>query len=188
MANITIRPRRSEDLEACLDVLQRVYKDSGYPVNGPSLPFLQGPQTLVSWVATIPCPDSSQPSSNHRVVGHIALANATDTDVAVNLWRSRNRPEPVFVLQRLFVDPAAQGQGIAQGLIRAVVDEGRRRGGSVVLFALIKDQVAMRLYEKLGWTEFGTAIFGEGKGEGVEMEAVCYVAPDERSRQGSEEQ
>ncbi|OQO10734.1 hypothetical protein B0A48_04034 [Cryoendolithus antarcticus] len=179
MANFTIRPRRSEDLDACLEVLQKVYKDSGYPVNGPSLPFLQGPQTLSTWVATTEPPISSGSPTDHRMLGHIALATATDTDVAVHLWRSQNRPEPVFVLQRLFVDPEAQGQGIAQDLIKAVVDEGRSRGGSVVLFALIKDQGAMRLYERLGWTEFGRAVFGEGKGQGVEMEAVCYLAPTE---------
>ena len=53
----------------------------------------------------------------------------------------------------------------------------------MVLFALVKDQGAMRLYARSGWVEFGRAMFawrdGEGEGGEAEMEAVCFAGPDE---------
>ncbi|KAK6428100.1 hypothetical protein LTR95_015761 [Oleoguttula sp. CCFEE 5521] len=185
----SIRNRDPTDLPACLEILSRVYEKDGYPVQGPSLPFLQSPNTISCWVASpTSWGDTQSNKPPGRVVGHVALSTATESDIAVQVWRDQKRPEPVFVLERLFVDPEHRRWGVAGYLMASVVDEARERGGKVVLFALIKDQGAMKLYERLGWTEFGRGIYGQGKGEGVEMEAVCFVAPEGRvSRTGSED-
>lgn len=169
-----IRERTSSDLPACASVLARVYAKSGYPVQGveDAIPFLTGPSTLKAWVSTV----SPSPS---EVIGHVAMSSPDLSDPAVKLWYKQHgqNDEPIAVLERLFVDPAAQGRGVAAALIRAVVEEGRERGWRLVLFALVKDAGAMRLYEMLGWEVFGrdTYHFGEGKQEN--MEAVCYVSP-----------
>lgn len=74
-----------------------------------------------------------------------------------------------------------------------------KKATRLLLFALAKDENAMRLYRRRGWEEFGRTGFGwedrglssqggrEGGGEGVEgeggggerreMEAICFVSP-----------
>jgi ribosomal protein S18 acetylase RimI-like enzyme len=83
------------------------------------------------------------------------------------------------VLERLFVDPEARGQRLAERLMRAVSEEAEKRGMKAVLFTLIKDVGAMRLYERVGWQEFGRSVYAyqDPEGKDTEMEAVCYVAP-----------
>jgi len=131
-----------------------------------------------------------------RILAHISLTSPppNSTDPAVVLWRSQQQehpesqpepyPEPVAVLERLFVDPNARGQGLAEDLIRVVSSAAGERGQRCVLFALVKDAGAMRLYERVGWRVFGRGVYrygyeeeGEGEGREMEMEAVCFVAP-----------
>lgn len=64
--------------------------------------------------------------------------------------------------------------------MRAVSAEASRRGVRVVLFALVKDEGAMRLYQRVGWREFGRTGYEylDGEWVGREMEAVCFVGPE----------
>lgn len=169
MPAYSIRPRRSEDIANCAEVLKRVYQLDGYPVQGVdhALEFLSGPHTLEAWVAT---------SDAGNIVGHIAMSSSAKTDLSVELWKQQHsRVDNIAVLERLFVDPGARGQGVAEALMRAVTAAGQERGLRVVLFALEKDQGAMRLYEKVGWRTYGTQRYRYG--DGKEMDAVCYVSP-----------
>jgi GNAT superfamily N-acetyltransferase len=187
--NIRIRPRLPTDLPSCASLLARVYEKDRYPVQGVSnaIGFLSSPDALGSWVAVAEeSPESASSNNDNQdgnlsVLAHISLSlpRPTSTDPAVVLWRSQNS-QPVAVLERLFVDPAARGQGLAEKLMRTVTDEAGKRGLRCVLFALVKDVGAMRLYERVGWKEFGREMYGYEDGEGAwrEMEAVCYVAPD----------
>jgi GNAT superfamily N-acetyltransferase len=190
--NIRIRPRLPTDLSSCASLLARVYEKDRYPVQGVSnaIGFLSSPDTtLGSWVAVAegsPEPASSNNDNqdgNLPVLAHISLSLpppiSTSTDPAVVLWRSQNS-QPVAVLERLFVDPTARGQGLAERLMRTVTEEAGKRGLRCVLFALVKDVGAMRLYERVGWKKFGREMYGyeDGEGEWREMEAICYVGPD----------
>lgn len=87
------------------------------------------------------------------------------------------------MLERLFVDPDARGQGLAAKLLHAASGEAEKRGLRVVLFALVKDEGAMRLYERVGWREFGRRmyVYLDGEGREAEMEAVCFVGPERSS-------
>lgn len=87
------------------------------------------------------------------------------------------------MLERLFVDPEARGQRLAAKLLLAASEEAGKRGLRVVLFALVKDEGAMRLYERNGWREFGRKMFAyrDGEGREAEMEAVCFVGPESSS-------
>jgi RimJ/RimL family protein N-acetyltransferase len=195
-SKIEIRPRLHSDLPSCASLLARVHeKDRLYPVQGVSnaIGFLSSPSTLASWVAVAEAFPGSASSNNStqdenpRILAHISLSlpPPTSTDPAVVLWRSQNS-QPVAVLERLFVDPAARGQGLAEKLIKTVTEEAGKRGLRCVLFALVKAVGAMRLYERVGWEVFGREMYGyeDGEGEWREMEAVCYVAPDASSSLG----
>jgi ribosomal protein S18 acetylase RimI-like enzyme len=200
-----IRPRNETDLPSCASLLARVYASDGYPVQGVShaIEFLSPPSTLAAWVAedisstattddTQP-KDTQQPQSiDKKILGHVSLStpSPSSTDPAVILWRSQHQFQSssspkaeVLVLERLFVDPSARGHGLAAKLLSAASEEAGRLGLRVVLFTLVKDQGAMRLYERVGWREFGRRVFawrdgdGEGEGEEREMEAVCFVGP-----------
>lgn len=193
--NIRIRPRLPTDLPSCASLLARVYEKDRYPVQGVSnaIEFLSSPDALRSWVAVTEseatsdsAPPGASPNNDNQdeslsILAHISLSlpPQTSTDPAVVLWRSQNS-QPVAVLERLFVDPAARGQGLAEKLMRTVTDEAGKRGLRCVLFALVKDVGAMRLYERVGWRVFGREMYGYGDADGEwrEMEAVCYVGPE----------
>jgi hypothetical protein len=206
-----IRTRHETDLPFCASLLARVYASDGYPVQGVShaIEFLSSPSTLAAWVAedisTTTTENASNPSNSpeqpspKNILGHVSLStpSPSSTDPAVTLWRLQQPPSSQFsssssspasatpdvlVLERLFVDPSARGQGLAAKLLSAASEEAARLGLRVVLFTLVKDQGAMRLYERVGWRVFGRRMFGwrdgEREGEEREMEAVCFVGPE----------
>ena len=193
--NITIRPRLPSDLPSCASLLARVYAKDSYPVQGVThaIEFLTSSSTLASWVAVEEAGKSSESalsaegeSPDQKILAHISLSlpSHDSTDPAVVLWRSQSQnqvfPESVAVLERLFVAPSARGQGLAEKLIRTVAEAAGKKGLRCVLFALVKDAGAMRLYERVGWKEFGREMYGYEDGEGTwrEMEAVCFVGPE----------
>ncbi|KAK0316491.1 hypothetical protein LTR01_000239 [Friedmanniomyces endolithicus] len=167
---VTVRLRTDVDLDSCVEVLCRVYAKDGYPVEGTSYAhrFLQDGLRR-AWVA----------EHGDTIIGHVAIGNATERDPAVILWRKLYPDEPVVVLERLFVDPKHRGSGAATGLIRAVEAWSRQEGIRLILFALSKDQVAIRLYGRLGWTRFGTVPFSYGDGQ--QMDAVFAHLADTQS-------
>lgn len=168
----TIRPRTPTDLPKTASLLAKVHARDSYPVQGVQRAeaFLSSPSTLSAWVAVRP---------SGEVIGHAALSSPSLSDPAVALWKTQDRSEPIAVLERLFVDPAARGEGLAGRLMRVAVAESGRRGLRAVLFALVKDQAAMRLYVREGWEEFGRSMYEYESGDGMRtsMEAVCFVAP-----------
>ncbi|KAI2770654.1 putative acetyltransferase [Daldinia loculata] len=162
----TIRPRTDHDIPACLQVLNVVYKDSGYPVQGVGDPAQFFNKYETTWVAEV----------GGTVVGHIALAEGAAGNVAVDLWQKQH-PEDVHiaVIGRLFVHPDNRKGGTASKLISTAVKEARGRGQRLLMFALIKDQDAIRLYRKLGWQYFGNTVYNWGEGNG--MDAECFASP-----------
>ncbi|TKA28408.1 hypothetical protein B0A50_03875 [Salinomyces thailandicus] len=169
-----VRPRTPDDLDACVEVLQNVYNKDGYPVQGTANAhaFLTTPSTEAAWVA------ETETEHAKTIIGHIAVNTADPSDPSAKLWRTQHPDdgdEAIAILKRLFVHPEYRGKGVAVELVRAaelwVEDMGRK----LVLFALMKDEGAMRLYRRCGWVEFGRAEFCWGEEE--RMEAVCFVSP-----------
>ncbi|KAK3638688.1 hypothetical protein LTR56_006695 [Elasticomyces elasticus] len=163
---LTIRDRTQADLDRCVEVLQHVYDKDGYPVQGTATAhhFLQhGVQR--AWVA----------EQDGVIIGHAAIGIASDADVAVALWQKLHPGEPVAVLERLFVDPRCRGSGAATSLIKTAVQWSAQVHVQLVLFALVKDQVAIHLYDRLGWNRFGTVPFHFGDGQ--KMDAICLSSP-----------
>ncbi|KAK5705722.1 hypothetical protein LTR17_021410 [Elasticomyces elasticus] len=161
-AMLTIRDRTQADLDRCVGILRHVYDKDGYPVQGTAIAhhFLQhGVQR--AWVA----------EQDGVIIGHAAIGVASDADVAIALWRKLYPGEPVAVLERLFVDPRCRGSGAATYLIKNAV----QWSAQLVLFALVKDQVAIRLYDRLGWNRFGIVPYHFGDGQ--QMDAICLSSP-----------
>lgn len=69
-----------------------------------------------------------------------------------------------LIVHRLSVRADCQGKGIAKLLMHFAEDFGRKNGCfSVRLDAFSENPIALRLYQKLGYTITGTVIFRKGK-------------------------
>lgn len=172
MPNLVIRRRQDSDLEQAGQALVDVHNTDGYPVEGVTDPvgWLKTTGLLNAWVAEL----------DGEIVGHVAVSEPQPKDDAVRLWleQSDDKVEDVVVLGRLFVKRSARGQSIGEQLARAAVMEMAAQKKRMVLDVMEKDQVAIRLYERLGLKKIGVAThhFGEGQ----ETSAICYVVPDIR--------
>jgi GNAT superfamily N-acetyltransferase len=64
-------------------------------------------------------------------------------------------------IRSVWLDGDLRGRGFGVKIIRAVEDEGRRLGASVALLDSYQFQ-ALGLYERLGYTPFGSFTYPEG--------------------------
>lgn len=162
------RLRTGKDLDGCVDCLKHVYAKDRYPVQGVAnaKAFLTGPAVQQAWVA----------ESDHNIKGHVAASKASESDVSVALWWQKHPDSKIAFLGRLFVDPDSRGSGVAARLIAEAMNWAKERGIRLVLFALEKDRDAARVYERLGWTHFGTTVYRYG--DSLQMDALCFVSPE----------
>lgn len=167
---VVIRPRQPDDLDALADVLVRVHAVDGYPVEGVEHPksWLTPSQQLAAWTALV----SDAP------VGHVALAKATCEDDAAAIWL-RHAPgtnlDRIAIPVRLFVDPQHRGLGAAKQLMATILDYADARRLILVFDVMLKDQAAIRLYERLGCRRLGT--IEHHHSDGLVEPAAVYVAP-----------
>ena len=84
------------------------------------------------------------------------------------LWRAgllamldRDVENERFLMDGIFVATAARGQGVGTALLRAIMDEGRKRGyPSLRLDVIDKNPRAKALYERHGFKPVGTTYLG----------------------------
>ena len=148
VTNVTIRPltirlRRSEDLDRCVDVLREVRLADGYPTKWPSDPraWLDRPTLDEAWVAE---------SSPGVIDGHVAVQNGRE-------------------VTRLFVAPAARRMRVGSALLDHV---GVWSGGRLILHVVDKSgSPAVAFYEATGWryTHTTTADWSGPRGEAVRL-------------------
>lgn len=102
------------------------------------------------------------------------VAAGEDVGVAVLLVR-----DDVGSLVSVWVDPRARGRGVAETLVRAVVDEAARRGLRRVLLDVGDHNVrAVRFYERLGFRPTGrTSAFPPPRDHITEHERALDVVP-----------
>ncbi|MEV4347742.1 GNAT family N-acetyltransferase [Actinoplanes sp. NPDC049596] len=140
---LTIRARRSEDLDQCVSVLRDVRSVNGYPTKWPADPaaWLDRPEFDQAWVAT---------SSPGLIVGHVAVQNGRE-------------------VTRLFVAPAARRLGVARAMLDHV---GIWAGGRLILNVVDQpNSSAVAFYESTGWryTRTTTADWTGPRGESVRL-------------------
>jgi GNAT superfamily N-acetyltransferase len=168
MSTVEVRLRTSGDLNTIGKVLEQVYETSGYPVEGVPDPisFITPPNTLCAWTATI----------SNRIVGHAMVTAAKSGDPTVIAWlKTGGRADQVAVLQRLFVDPSAKGNGIGKKLTVTATQWAASRSLRLTLLVLEKDRTAIRLYESLGWQRMGVTEYENAEGE--KFKSYTYVSP-----------
>lgn len=165
----TVRPRADRDLNKCAEVLRQVYRTDGYPVEGvdDALAWLQPPGLLHAWVAQL----------EGAILGHVAITEPGPTDAAPKflLARSPNAHNRIAVLGRLFVTSTARGLALGEQLAKAALSQAIVERRQLVLDVMEKDRAAIRLYERLGWSQIGTTCHVYGHVQ--QATAFCYVAP-----------
>ena len=148
VSNLTIRPltiraRRSEDLDQCVEVLREVRLADGYPMKWPSDPraWLDHPQLDQAWVAH---------SSPDVIDGHVAVQNGRE-------------------VTRLFVAPAARHLKVGSALLEHV----SAWAGSRLFLDVVDqpDSPAVAFYEATGWryTHTTTADWSGPRGDVVRL-------------------
>jgi GNAT superfamily N-acetyltransferase len=157
-----VRPRRSDDLPACVELLRQIHERDRYPVHWPTDPvaFLTPADELVTWVAT----------RDGVVVGQVMLA-----DAPAGLAEATSiEAQALVLLRQLFVAPAARGQRLGSQLLDVATAEAAARGRQAALEVLSINVDAIALYERAGWTAVGrTTPHWVPDG----MHAVVFLAP-----------
>lgn len=102
-----------------------------FPLTGEQLAEIRTDAAITPFTAVV----------DDTVVGHIELVSTG---------------EAVARIARVLVDPARQGQGLGERLMRAVLAEGRARGIRVLTLRVIATNArAISLYTKLGFVDAG---------------------------------
>jgi ribosomal protein S18 acetylase RimI-like enzyme len=137
---LPVEPARPDDYPAIAELTVRVYVDGGLASSdyAPELADVAG-RASRSEVLVAREPDG-------RVTGSVALVLAGDFG---NLITSDQEAE----FRMLVVDPAAQGRGIGELLVRTCLDRARDAGKRrMVLSTDPRMTAAHRLYRRLGFT------------------------------------
>ncbi|WP_423462939.1 GNAT family N-acetyltransferase [Promicromonospora sp. MS192] len=165
---LTIRPRRDDDLPALAAVLVRVHDLDGYPVEGVADPegWLRHDHELQSWTAI----EDGVP------IGQVTLTRAAAGDDAARAWQDHGcgSIDRLAIPVRLFVDPDHRGSGAGRLLMEAALDYARTRGLAIAFDVMLKDQAAIRLYERLGAVRIAdvTHRYGNGSAEPASVYAL----------------
>ncbi|WP_207905653.1 GNAT family N-acetyltransferase [Nocardia alba] len=166
---MTVRPRTQLDLDECARLLVEVHERDGYPVEGVADPVSWlTPTTLVrAWAAEL----------TGSVVGHALVTRPTPSDDAATMWIEHGSgvEADLLVFGRLFVGSAGRNQGVGTLLVHTAMTYAKAQGKTLVLDVMEKDQAAIRLYERLGWRNIGSAVHRFGDNQ--QTTAQCYVAP-----------
>jgi GNAT superfamily N-acetyltransferase len=171
---ILLQRRCAGDVEACVNILAAVHIADGYPAFWPDRPaeWLVSRRERWAWIAV---------EAAQSVIGHVALHD-TAGHPAERLWQASVDADygPLIALSRLFVSPAARGQGVGRSLLALASDYAVSQGRSPVLDVAQDNEAAVRLYERRGWHRVG------------ELAADCrrripvflYVSPEARLAMG----
>ena len=168
----TVREREDADLPELAAVLERVYAENGYPVEGIADPpaWLEHPHAIQHWTAVV----------DGTPFGQVTLAEAQPDDDAARAWAEHTGGSvtDIAVMARLFVDPRHRGQGLAGFLILVLRHHAYLLGRTVVFDVMAKDTAAVRLYDRSGAARIAevTHRFNDGLTE----PALVYVFPEPR--------
>ena len=87
-----------------------------------------------------------------------AIARRDDEITGFAYWTRYTRPtfRPHVDIEKVAVDPGAQGRGVGRGLMEALIQAARGHGTEVITLDLRGDNgAAIGLYESLGFTRYG---------------------------------
>lgn len=162
-----IRARQDSDLPALCAALRAVHVTDAYPSVWPADPAaFVAPPGLGAWVAEL----------GGVPVGQVTLREPgeppPDWVTSAGLEASE-----IAVLSRLFVAPAAQGQGLARALFRAAWAGARALGRRAILDVHTASVGPIRLYETEGWVRVATLDAPWQDPDGTSPRMHVYRAP-----------
>lgn len=166
LIDVTIRPRRADDVPACVQALAEVHRKDGYPTRWPKDPadWLDSPGLLGAWVA----------EGAGVMAGHIALVVGVDD---AELIKAAGRPRvELAMVSRFFVRPGTRGRHIGEALVRTATEFGSSQGFGLVL-EVVKEprSAAAALYERLGWQLVGQRLAGWTTSSGDRPQLCLYL-------------
>jgi GNAT superfamily N-acetyltransferase len=166
----SVRTRREEDIDRCVELLAEVHAVDAYPLHWPADPrgWLTPENLLQAWVA----------EDEDTIVGHVALCSAVG-DSAAPLWSMASGlpPEQIAAVGRLFVAPGARGRGLGTALLSEASTEARSCGLRPALEVLDHDRGAISLYERAGWHRVASAPASLARAAGERVVLHYYLAP-----------
>ena len=80
-------------------------------------------------------------------VGQVRIITLDGTDIG---WLQSFAKDNALFLGQLFVDSALRGQGIGTEVVKGLIEEAARAGQPLTL-GVVKTNLALRLYERLGF-------------------------------------
>jgi ribosomal protein S18 acetylase RimI-like enzyme len=161
-----IRPRRDEDLPACVQALVGVHETDGYPVRWPADPhqWLTPVRMLGAWVAT----------DGAAVLGHVALTQPGEAFAeAVGLPAAK-----LALVARLYVAVEARRGGLARDLLDCAAQAATEAGREAVLEVDTNAAGAIALYERAGWRFVRNDTGGWIAADGLPARVRIYLAPN----------
>ncbi|MCX4761485.1 GNAT family N-acetyltransferase [Streptomyces sp. NBC_01275] len=167
-STVIIRPFDDGDLPGAAAALTDVHITDGYPVEGVARPenWLRSDDVLAAWVA----------EAERRIVGHVAVMRPSGEGAApLGAEQNAEGEQRIGVLARLFVVRDARRRAVGERLVRTAMGYGLSHDRRLVLDVMVKDQAAIRLYERLGWLRTGRTTHHYGAGRSIE--AICFAAP-----------
>jgi GNAT superfamily N-acetyltransferase len=162
-----IRIREATDLAGCVAALQRVHEASGYPSRWPEDPggWLTPRGFVAAWVA----------EHDGAIAGHAALISGVRLQCL--LRATGLAPGELGGITRLYVDPSARRQGLAQALLENATDCALAHGLQPVLGVVADSGPAIALYERVGWQLAGTQTATWANADGTTPVMRCYLRP-----------
>jgi GNAT superfamily N-acetyltransferase len=175
MTPVVIRRREPADLPYLAQILVDVHARDGYPVEGVADPegWLAPPREIAAWTALY----DDQP------IGQIGLTHASETDDAAILWHRHTRQDiaQLAIPVRLFIDPSHRQRGAGKMLTDTAFSYAISQGLAIAFDVMLKDHVAIRLYESLGSQRLGTVHHHHSGGQ-IEPAAVYLYQTDPHLR------
>jgi ribosomal protein S18 acetylase RimI-like enzyme len=128
-------PADDAELISWLRTAEELYLFTGprltFPLDSAQLDEIRADATITPFTAVV----------DGTAVGHIELVSTGDAQARI---------------ARVLVDPARQGQGLGERLLRSVIAEARGRGIRLLTLRVIPTNArAIALYEKLGFVAAG---------------------------------
>lgn len=153
---VSVRTGRPSDAARLASLAARTFQETFGPLNHPEdmARYVAGAYGVARQAAELADPA-------------MATVLAEAGDALVGYAQLRNAPPPVCVsgprpieLQRFYVDQPWQGRGVAQALLRAVLDEaGRRHAATLWLGVWERNARAQAFYRKCGFVDVGSQPF-----------------------------
>ena len=145
-----IRPRRRDDIGACIRLLNVVHLEDRYPPSWPVSPraWLTGDEILDAFVV----------DRLREILGHVAVTRVGAEATASLRWRELTGlpTERLGGVGRLFVRRKARRQGIGGALLDTAAEAVRSRGLVPVLDAVSDSAVVLPLAHAHGWRLLAT--------------------------------